>query len=246
MTRFHIITRLLFLSLLGCGSIIVQAQTIDRAHLESEMSSLRERIKEIEKQFLSPAAEDHEAFENFLRQPETGLIRLLPREKFERLLAIRGGGAYYSFTRRTHEYGYGSDIELQQGGLSVGFAGADFGMITTLEDATLDSITLEHAAVEYLSSFSAPTKESEARAQARATGVGFAVNGFTYRNHVPASVNKTYVLRSINYEQADVLAAFRVVRRDVDGSVIIAWKILKRFPVPHLERTARARSRAGN
>jgi hypothetical protein len=43
-------------------------------------------------------------------------------------------------------------------------------------------------------------------------------------------------LRSINYSDSDVLVAFRVLRKDTDGSLIIAWKMLKEYPVPDLAR----------
>ena len=57
-----------------------------------------------------------------------GVFKILPRGKYEKELPlIRGGGAYYSFYYRYHDYGHGSDIELQQNQLSVGFAGADYG-----------------------------------------------------------------------------------------------------------------------
>ena len=73
---------------------------------------------------------------------------MLPREVYEsevykknrKTLTIRGGGAYYSFARLTHEYGYGSDLSLDSGYLSVGFAGADYGMMIDLGDVSLDEI----------------------------------------------------------------------------------------------------------
>jgi hypothetical protein len=70
-------------------------------------------------------------------------------------LTIRGGGAYYSFTRLTHEYGLGSDIELQpvptndfvappiaEYDFLTGFAGADYGFIVTLGNVPLEKVTL--------------------------------------------------------------------------------------------------------
>ena len=58
-------------------------------------------------------------------------IKLLPRGKYpDTAVGIREAGAYYSFTRKTHEYNYGSDIELTgDGRFSVGFAGGDHGLI---------------------------------------------------------------------------------------------------------------------
>ena len=58
-------------------------------------------------------------------------------------LTISGGGAYYSFTRLTHEYGYWlATSTWMQGWLSTGFAGADYGILTTLGDVPLENITV--------------------------------------------------------------------------------------------------------
>lgn len=54
------------------------------------------------------------------------------------------------------------------------------------------------------------------------------------RSSLPARVNDTYLLRSISYSESDTLVAFRVVRQDEDGSLIIAWKLLKQYPPPDL------------
>ncbi|MDT4952223.1 MAG: hypothetical protein QOJ02_361 [Acidobacteriota bacterium] len=236
MTRLYTFATILFL-LFCCPSIAVNAQSPDRAQMEREMTSLRERLKEIEKQYILPAPEDSAAFASFLQQPGTGIMRLLPREKYDGFLAMRGGGAYYSFTRLTNEYGYGSDIELAQDSLSVGFAGADFGVLTMLGDVELDEVKPELPAVEYLFAFNTPLKESDARIQQRRVSMGFTVNEVAYKNRFPARVNNTYVVRSVDYGTSDVLVAFRVVRRDADGSLIIVWKMLKKFPVPQLERS---------
>jgi hypothetical protein len=120
-----------------------RAQTMDRAGLAKEIQSLREQLQQKEQEFLAPSAEDRAAFAEFLRQPESGLIRLLPREKYNGKLMMTGSGAYYSFARLTNEYGFGSDIELDQNRLGVGFAGADWGYFTKLGDVPLETVTLD-------------------------------------------------------------------------------------------------------
>lgn len=243
MTRLNTFAAILFLSLLCCTSTSTSAQSIDRAQLEAEITTLHERMKKIETQFLSAAPEDLEAFASFLQQPGTGIIRLMPRNKFDKILQMRGGGAYYSFSRLTNEYGYGSDIGLEQGHLSVGFAGANFGMLTVLGDVALDEVKPELPAVEYLSAFNTPLKLSGARVQQHQVSAGYTIGEVTYKDRFPVRLHNTYVLRSINYDSSDILVAFRVVRSDTDGSLIIVWKLLKKFSVPHLERNNDA---AGN
>ena len=233
----------LVIAALSVLSINVCAQSESRDDVLKQIETKRAELSALEKKFLTPSEEDRAAYAAFLGQPDTGLIRLLPREvygnnddKNKKSLTIRGGGAYYSFARLTHEYGYGSDIELQQGYLSVGFAGADYGMLTKLGDVSLDDISLEHPGVRFISEYRAPAKEADARLEYRRFSNGSTIDGVLYENRFPVEANTTFLLRSINYSDSDVLVAFRVVRKDTDGSVIIAWKLLKKYPVPELAR----------
>jgi hypothetical protein len=177
--------------------------------------------------------------------PNTGLTRLLPRAAYDSqtlhtksLPSIRGGGAYYSFATLTHVYGYGSDLKLSQNAFLVGFAGADYGMLTLLGDVPLEQISEKDSRARFISNYQAPLPEHLARAEAarfRLRG-GVTIDGLIYKSRLPVIENSTYLLRSISYDHSDVLVAFRVVRRDRDGSVVIAWKLLREYRVPKLRR----------
>lgn len=206
-----------------------------RGVLLNQFTSSQQQVKAIGDQLLPPSTEDLSTFAAFLSQPQTGLIRLMPGETYYGYLTIRGGGAFYSFALLTHEYGYGSDIGLEQGSLSVGFAGADFGFLTNLGDVPLDGITVDTPAIQYLATFSPPTNLADARVQQQRAGTGFTSGGYYYIDRMRATTFTTFALRSICYSTSDVLVAFRVVRIDTDGSVIILWKLLKTFGVPSLQ-----------
>jgi len=228
------------------------AQSIDRSKTIKEISSLRKELNEKEMLFLSPSAEDRAAFAEFLKQPKTGLIRLFPRGLYDDRLTISGGGAYYSFTRLTHEYGLGSDIMLQtppstpnddyvpppiaEYDFQTVFAGANYGLIVTLGDVPLDKVTLEYDGVKFLSDYNPPSTEPKARIEQRRAREGIRRGWRGYRWNAPVTVNYTYALRSIDYRNSDVLVSFRVVRKEIDGSLVILWKMLKRFPTPKLQR----------
>jgi hypothetical protein len=239
MKRIFVLLLVALLSLLTTS--ISSAQTKSRQEILAEISTKRTELSNLEKQFLSPTEQDRSDFAELLSQPNTGLIRLLPREVFDspnsnKSLTLRGGGAYYSFTRLTHEYGYGSDIELQQGQLSVGFAGCDYGMLARLGSLPLNEVSLANPVVALIERYKPPTIESEVRAEQRRFMSGQTLEGVLLKAYIAADSGMTYVLRSISYDQSDVLVALRVVRRDTDGSVIIAWKILEKFPAPQLIR----------
>src|SRR5215813_4032684 len=175
----------------------VQAQSVDRAKLLEEIINLQNQLKNAtdplqiamlqgelkvkETLFLQPATEDFVANTTSFAQPDTGLIRIMPRESLDGVLSTRGGGAYYSFIRLTRQYGYGSDLSLERGDFRVGFAGADFGLLVSLGNADFEAVTADHPAVKYLANFVAPTSEPEAREQYRSSAQGFQENGFFYR-----------------------------------------------------------------
>lgn len=219
----------------------VCAQTDARAQAAAEIESLRAQIKSKEAVLLAPSNADRKAYAEFLAQPETGLVRLLPREKWDGKLSTRGGGSYYSFHALTHEYGDTSDIGLEQGSLRVGFHGADFGFLYEVGDVPLEELTLEHPSVLFLASFVPPSTRPEVdKLWADYSMAGMRSGEYVYRPSAPAVAGRTYVLRSISYGDADTLVAFRVVRKDTDGSVVLLWKTLKTFAKPELQRNVAA------
>jgi uncharacterized protein (TIGR03437 family) len=239
---------LLFVSLL-LATATASAQTIDRAKLLQEIIELNTQLKNTTDQtvvkeltaqvlakenlFLAPAPEDLAQFSAFLQQPYTGVVRLMPREQFDGVLYTRGGGAYYSFASLVHLYSYGNDLELQRSQFSVGFAGADFGMLLGLGSTVLESVTVDTPGAGYLATYTPPLDEPGARTEQQRVR-GFTAGGFSYSNRTSVHVGQTYVLRSVNYDRSDVLLAFQPFRRDLDESVLLRWKLLKRFPAPQL------------
>lgn len=214
----------------------------------------------IDKGPLALTAQDLNYYASLLAEPNTGLIRLFPRINPKSAFAyagerpkINGEGAYFSFHYRAHEYGWGSDLQLEavqnfkgtprgmielppRYTFSVGLAGADFGMLTNIGDVPLTDLTASDSRVAYLLTYRAPQAESEARAEFQRFGRGVILDGVTYNRVLPCEVSATYLLRSINYDRSDVLVAFHVDRRDPDGSVVIAWELLKSYPVTQLAR----------
>lgn len=234
----HIFTATVFVAILSALSMSAFAQSESRDDMLKQIETKRAELAALEKKFLAPSDEDRTAYAEFVGAHDRGLIRLLPREVYDKdtTLTVRGGGAYYSFTRLTHAYGYGSDISLEQGFLKVGFAGADYGMLINVGDVPLEEVNTEHPSVKFLAAYSAVLEEPQARIEQRRFGGGTSIDGLPYSERERARVKATYVVRSINYSESDVLVAFRVIRKDTDGSLIIAWKMLKEFPIPDLIR----------
>ncbi len=218
-----------------------RVETKDRTNNGNPNDYFNRELTPAQKKLLSPAPEDMARFAEFLKLPHTGLIRLLPKGKYEysqvisandpnqdKVLPISGGGAAYSFTKKTHEFGPWSEIGLQNGKIFCGFAGGVLGYMTNLGDMQIENVTLNSGGVDYLAGLAPPKNRSEAIEQSYRNAEGFKAGSFIYQSILPAVPGSTYVMRSIAEGRSDLLVAFRIFRQDEDGSVIILWKQLKK------------------
>jgi len=199
---------------------------------KAQLAELENRHAELEEFILKPTDADYAAAE----KEKTSAFRIFPRELLENKISLRGGAAYYSFTTESHSYDEIPQIELQNGYLSVGFAGADYGFITDLNELPLSKISVETKGVNFLVKHAPPTVEEEARNEFRKSGKGFKVDGVSYNNSASAIVGHSYVLRAVSFNDADIVVAFSIYRKDTDGSLIIFWKLIENFKTPLLEK----------
>ncbi len=115
-------TAAVFIIVMSAMSLCALAQSESREDLVKQIETKRAELAILEKRILE---EDQTTYAAFLQQPNTGLIRLLPREKYDdqaykgstkSSVTIRGGGAYYSFTALSHDYNSGGpDLSLEMG-----------------------------------------------------------------------------------------------------------------------------------
>lgn len=217
-----------------CGFITVlsfAAPAQIREEALEKFKELKSRAQALEKTILSPDKNDIEA----ATRENVEVFRLLPREVYDvGILNVRGG-AFYSFTNKSHSYDLIPQISLQGERLGVGFYGASYGFLTDLGEVPLAKVNLDNQRINFLASYQPPIDESKARIeQARARG--FEVDGVVYQSILPPIAGHSYAARAISYNEADVLVAFNIYRKDNDGSLIIFWKMLKEFEKPLLAR----------
>jgi hypothetical protein len=201
---------------------------------------------------LAPPDDLKLAYKDFLKQKTTGLIRLLPRkENKERLMVsaenptvyipFRNGGSCYSFSNRKHGDEITREIRLDKfihdypPGKAFFGIGGYIGLITKLGDVAIEDVTVDRKEAKFLVDLVAPDKVQAAQKYRGMSESGFDIDGVFYRNWAWAEVNTTYLLRTINYDRADLLVAFRTVREEPDGSFAILWKILKKNPIPYFK-----------
>lgn len=213
-------------------SSFISGQKPGREQKVQAIFDLRSQISTLEKEILLPDSGDPEIAEKV----GAAAIRILPREKYDGVLAIRGGGSYYSFVRKTHEYGYGSDIELSQGKLSVGFAGADYGFLKDLGEISLSDLNRENLEIAALLKYVPPADEPAIRAEYQKLHQGYDLNGVSFTKQVTAIVGHSYLLRSVSPDRSDILVALSILRKDLDGSLILLWRAIETFPKPEMRR----------
>jgi hypothetical protein len=166
------------------------------------------------------------------------VFKILPRGMFqgpfnaykdeENPLGIREGGAYYSFTTRSHSYNKTPQIGYESGELQTGFAGLQYGLILDLGKEPLIKVSVETNGVRFLANYQTPKLVADIRKEQAKRG-NYEADGLVYTSHLPAIAGHSYVLRAINPGIVDKLVVLNILRKNDDGSLIILWNPLKDF-----------------
>jgi hypothetical protein len=219
-----------------------------------------------ELKLLMPNRIDVEKFADFLRQPNTGITKLAAdfgcAENTTIVVAsedclkytMPGAGSSYSFRIENYRIRRLADItftdnSFQATGVLI------HGIFVNIGDVALENVSLNTKGLKFLTDFKPESDFEKAKEIDLQLAKGIKQDGFLYRRALYAKDNTTYVLRSIAYrgsfyrvvqnisynelafdKRKDVIVAFRIVRRDDDGSVTILWKELTRNNSPKIKR----------
>jgi hypothetical protein len=159
---------------------------------------------------------------------------------------MTGGGEHYSFSFLSHDRT--GDIDLVFDVICRGVVGgppqcqyprqlrvSHNGMLANLGDVALDELTVDDPRTAFLLAYKPPREAAKVRCERLEFSKGVTTNGQLYKTGLPIQVNSTYLMRTTDRSQSDVLVAFRVVREDLDGSITLAWKLLKEFQPTKIE-----------
>jgi hypothetical protein len=182
--------------------------------------------------------------QDIISDPRGGIIKLLGSGERLESAGIRGGGAYYDFVRRDQQYGHGSDIGLIDGALKTGFAGANYGYILRLGRCQLREVLVDAAdkfpsvlrreildAWKFMWEYRPPREMKEIRKHQRGARNRL-INNIPVSETSTAEEGMSYLLRSVQIDDHDVLVAIHVQRMLSDRSVILPWRILRIFDTP--------------
>lgn len=221
------------------------------------------RLTEKDRLAIGINSNDVAKFATFLKQPDTGMVRLhdisLCTENMRVLDAnapcpqnVLGKGASFSF--RLEDYRTISFSDIRYDAKKLEIVGINvLGFLSNLGDVSLETVDLKTAGIKELAEFEPSTDYQEIIKQQRFARKGFQVGDFIYRSFLPAQLNKTYILRLIAYQgdfyfqigkmkkyladldkRKDLVIAFRLIRQYDDGSIGLVWKELQRKDAPYL------------
>lgn len=170
-------------------------------------------------------------------------------------------GEYYSFRDNDYSGEAFFDVTLKEGNLAVG-GFLSQGILVRLGDTALDKITLSSGGVKFLSDFVPQTDNNAAKRQFAEIARGVSAGEYKYSKSEKALLNQTYALRIVAYQienklrinldeyemtadkgnfyamgdtdRVDLTLAFRIIRRDADGSISVLWKELNKKNAPKM------------
>jgi hypothetical protein len=217
-----------------------------------------------ERAFMAPDAEDSASYRDFLKQKNTGIIKLVAdRGCADNAKVVNasidcsrypmpGAGSGYSFRFGDYRMHHISDIVFRNGKFEA-LGVLNHGIMVNLGDVPIDSVTEKSEGVNYLVKVRPSKDFTEAADLATKLTKGIKNGGRTYASILPMGADSTYVLRSIAYEgeamrkvgpyaynemdldkRRDVLVVFRVVRVSKD-EVTLVWKQLDDRKAPKLK-----------
>lgn len=155
----------------------------------------------------APKPEDLAAYKEFLQQPNTGIVRLLPGFNCEARYTVRVDGECANLVpgssyHRFREDALAGDLLLMEGALiAEGFFATS--VMTALGKIPITDASLTTHGMEFVTAFEPSTQVDKAREQYKRLQGGFIENNFAYGSRLRAVSDMTYGLRIVAYHNGN-------------------------------------------
>lgn len=194
-------------------------------------------------QLVVPDGELATEYAEFLRQPKTGLVRLLSEVgcqenvnlvsanefciKYKNLF----GASTFSFRTETYTIGRFADVVYKDGTL-YSYGKMTLGFITDLGAGVAPSdVSARTAGAKYVFDFAPPENLAQIEAAALNFQKGVAADGFAYRKFHKLQENHTYLLRSVAYRRREQVERNRRIYDDLTNDnrkdVIVVFQVVR-------------------
>ena len=194
-------------------------------------------------QLAAPAPEDRARYAEFLKQPRTGLVRLLSDEGCQENLKVKSatefcvkyeniyGGSAFSFRTENYTLGRFADVAYKNGTL-YGVGRLTLGALVDLgPDVALENVSAATRGARYLYELPVPQTAPEIETALEKLQQGVERDGFKYRRWQKLQENHTYLLRSVAYrrsvETKRTGLAFDDLAADERRDVIVALRVVR-------------------
>jgi hypothetical protein len=134
-----------------------------------------------------------------------------------------------------------AELEYQSGLIGIKKNRGNHGFLIDVGKVPLENINQQSREVISLAKYTPP--ECEIWEEYRNIKDEFASDGLSFRVEIPAMVGDTYILRAISYHESDAnldkIFAIKILRKDLDGSIIFFIKTIQQFEPPKLREPQR-------
>jgi hypothetical protein len=215
--------------------------------LEARGYLLEPKISKEEKLLITPLKEDLEKFAAFLKEPKTGIFKILPARCGDERVVDAGKSdclkpesdqlAYYSFRKKLYGAQEWLDLRYQDKYLWVGIKRLTIGLIVDLGERGLESLSADSAEVKALAALSMPKESEQIGARKKEIEKGLEAGTLRFFHNAPAVPGRTYLLRShayrtresaLNDKRIDIIVALQIVGIDENQGLTVIWKELSR------------------
>ncbi|NNE99358.1 MAG: hypothetical protein HKN25_10105 [Pyrinomonadaceae bacterium] len=223
----------------------VKTENERRVFLKAIKPLYRKLTKE-EIALLAPADEDKANAEAFLKQKNTGLVRLVSDKGCARntrvveasidcsRYSMPGAGSAYSFRAERHRIHRLADLNFKRNTFQA-LGTLTHGIMVNLGDVPLDRIDLSSPGMKYITKLKPARNMAAAGDLATKLTKGIKKDGHTYASILAVKPGNTYVLRSIAYRGVLPVTVGGISYNEIDESldfdkrrdVIIAFRTVR-------------------
>lgn len=222
-----------------------------RENVPTGIGSIREttdtliaKLQDDARRKLAPTDEEKKAYGDFLKLPNSGLLRFAPEADCTRILDVTnpdtkclnhylpGKALAYSFRKPNYAHRAYADIE-RSGEVFVASGTLILGLITSLDDEPINDVGPENSLVKALAEFHPAMTLDQAAEQERMVTRGISIGGHMFRKIAAINESTTYLMRSVAY-RAKVSNLPKTekprgsINEDERGDVIVVFRVLRK------------------
>lgn len=170
----------------------------------------------------APSQEDIAAYKDFLTQPNTGIVRLLPGSNCESKYTVRVDGACENMVpgssyHRFRDDAIAGDLLFMDGALiAEGFFSNT--ILTGLGKIPLSDASLSSAGMKFLTSFEPSNEINKAKEQNKTLQGGIIEGNYAYSSRLKAIAGMTYGMRIVAYRNGNNV--LKRINRDEVSSLL--------------------------